>query len=133
VVGLEAAAPAILQAWARVQDARLIIIEGHNPPTPPDYPKPNNRVRAMLASRACRSSIMIGRALDAPSMRKILTRLADLEAPWNCPHGRPTMRHLAVLPECGVSLEGVTGDGEGRGVEGGCEEEEEEEEENGSD
>lgn len=52
----------------------------------------------MLASRACRSSIMIGRALDAPAMRRILSRLAQLDAPWNCPHGRPTMRHLAVLP-----------------------------------
>ena len=52
----------------------------------------------MLASRACRSSIMIGRALDAPVMKRILARLAELEAPWNCPHGRPTMRHLAVLP-----------------------------------
>jgi hypothetical protein len=58
-----------------------------------------SRVRAMLASRACRSSIMIGRALDGPSMRRITARLANLDAPWNCPHGRPTMRHLAVLPD----------------------------------
>ena len=52
----------------------------------------------MLASRACRSSIMIGRALDGRTMRAVLAHLADLEAPWNCPHGRPTMRHLALLP-----------------------------------
>jgi hypothetical protein len=58
----------------------------------------------MLASRACRSSIMIGRALDAPVQRRILSRLADLDAPWNCPHGRPTMRHLAVLPAVAPGL-----------------------------
>ncbi|KIY99177.1 hypothetical protein MNEG_8784 [Monoraphidium neglectum] len=58
----------------------------------------------MLASRACRSSIMIGRALDPPLMRRILARLAELDAPWNCPHGRPTMRHLAVLPSAAPGL-----------------------------
>ena len=52
----------------------------------------------MLAMRACRSSIMIGKTLDRRSMRKTLDHLADLDSPWNCPHGRPTMRHLAVLP-----------------------------------
>ncbi|PRW39172.1 mismatch repair endonuclease PMS2 [Chlorella sorokiniana] len=57
-----------------------------------------SRVRAMLASRACRSSIMIGKALHPRTMRQILDHLANLEAPWNCPHGRPTMRHLALLP-----------------------------------
>ena len=52
----------------------------------------------MLASRACRSSIMIGRALDLRTMRLILEHLSQLHSPWNCPHGRPTMRHLALLP-----------------------------------
>lgn len=28
---------------------------------------------------------------------QILERLADLKSPWNCPHGRPTMRHLVDL------------------------------------
>ena len=55
------------------------------------------RVRAMLAMRACRSSIMIGKALDAKTMRRVLDNLSELQAPWNCPHGRPTMRHLADL------------------------------------
>ncbi|QDZ21121.1 DNA mismatch repair protein PMS1 [Chloropicon primus] len=55
------------------------------------------KVRAMFASRACRSSIMIGQTLDKRSMYKILDNLVTLEAPWNCPHGRPTMRHLFVL------------------------------------
>lgn len=28
---------------------------------------------------------------------QILKHLADLKSPWNCPHGRPTMRHLTDL------------------------------------
>ncbi|KAL1225142.1 DNA mismatch repair protein PMS1 [Cardamine amara subsp. amara] len=56
-----------------------------------------SRVRAMLASRACRSSVMIGDPLRRNEMQKIVEHLADLESPWNCPHGRPTMRHLVDL------------------------------------
>ena len=83
-----------------------------------------SRVRAMLASRACRSSIMIGDALGRNEMQKvrtlifhgysnllkakllqilihillqILEHLVGLKSPWNCPHGRPTMRHLVDL------------------------------------
>lgn len=55
------------------------------------------KVRAMLASRACRSSVMIGDSLGRNEMQKILRHLADLKSPWNCPHGRPTMRHLVDL------------------------------------
>lgn len=54
---------------------------------------------AMFASRACRSSIMIGTALSHKEMEKVVQRLADVEHPWNCPHGRPTMRHVGeILP-----------------------------------
>lgn len=77
---------------------------------------------AMFASRACRSSIMIGTALSQREMDKIVSRLADIEHPWNCksfallvvsvnieqavwshyssisgPHGRPTMRHVGEI------------------------------------
>ncbi|EFJ46988.1 hypothetical protein VOLCADRAFT_61856, partial [Volvox carteri f. nagariensis] len=55
-------------------------------------------IRAMLASRACRSSVMVGRPLNRGEMRRLLDGLADLRQPWNCPHGRPTMRHVCVLP-----------------------------------
>ncbi|KAL3648019.1 hypothetical protein CASFOL_008987 [Castilleja foliolosa] len=55
------------------------------------------KVRAMLASRACRSSIMIGDSLGRNEMQKILEHLSGLKSPWNCPHGRPTMRHLVDL------------------------------------
>ncbi len=56
-----------------------------------------SRVRQMLASRACRSSVMVGTALNRAQMRRLLARMADTEHPWNCPHGRPTMRHLVNL------------------------------------
>jgi DNA mismatch repair protein PMS2 len=56
-------------------------------------PRPS-RVRRMFASRACRSSIMIGHTLTLKQMQTILRHMGEIEKPWNCPHGRPTMRHL---------------------------------------
>ncbi|EST07880.1 DNA mismatch repair protein, C-terminal [Kalmanozyma brasiliensis GHG001] len=56
-----------------------------------------SRARAMFASRACRKSIMIGTALNKSRMSAVLTNMGTIEQPWNCPHGRPTMRHLACL------------------------------------
>ena len=55
------------------------------------------RVRSMFASRACRSSVMIGKALRRSAMKRLVENLADLRSPWICAHGRPTMRHLALL------------------------------------
>lgn len=68
------------------------------------------KVTAMFASRACRSSIMIGTALhkeemqkvrtltgyptffadpanSTPVFRQIVRNLSGLDQPWNCPHG----------------------------------------------
>ncbi|XP_065087794.1 mismatch repair endonuclease PMS2 [Ochlerotatus camptorhynchus] len=56
-----------------------------------------SRVRAMFASRACRKSVMIGKALSMAEMKKLLSHMGEIEQPWNCPHGRPTMRHLVNL------------------------------------
>lgn len=53
------------------------------------------KLRAMYAMRACRSSIMVGTALDAPQMSRLVRGLQHVEHPWSCPHGRPTLRHLA--------------------------------------
>lgn len=55
------------------------------------------KVVAMYASRACRSAVMIGTALHTRDMERIVTRLEHIEQPWNCPHGRPTLRHLVDL------------------------------------
>ena len=75
-----------------------------------------SRVRTMLAMRACRCSIMIGKALDAKTMRRVLDNLSDLQAPWNCPHGRPTMRHLADMRKLRKrSRDGAGGGGDGGG------------------
>jgi DNA mismatch repair protein PMS2 len=56
-----------------------------------------SKARRVFASRACRSSVMIGRVLSLREMRTIVDHLGDLHQPWNCPHGRPTMRHLVTI------------------------------------
>ncbi|XP_076779731.1 mismatch repair endonuclease PMS2 isoform X2 [Arvicanthis niloticus] len=56
-----------------------------------------SRVRQMFASRACRKSVMIGTALNMSEMKKLITHMGEMDHPWNCPHGRPTMRHIANL------------------------------------
>ena len=55
------------------------------------------KVRKMFAMRACRSSIMIGKTLSWKQMEKVVTHMGTIDKPWNCPHGRPTMRHLCGL------------------------------------
>lgn len=52
------------------------------------------KVWQLLACRACRGAVMIGKALRVSEMEQILRNLGGLQQPWNCPHGRPTMRHL---------------------------------------
>jgi len=59
-------------------------------------PRPG-KVRKMFAMRACRSSIMIGKTLSMKQMRNVLEHMGKIDKPWNCPHGRPTMRHLTSL------------------------------------
>ena len=77
----------------------LIFLLGDNPSgRATTVPRPS-KVRKMLAMRACRSSIMIGRALSQRQMERVVRHMGEMEKPWNCPHGRPTMRHL-----CGLDL-----------------------------
>ncbi|CAM6090707.1 unnamed protein product [Calypogeia fissa] len=56
-----------------------------------------SRLRAMFASQACQASRMVGDALSKKEMEQVVSRLAELEAPWTCPHGRPTIRHMFDL------------------------------------
>jgi hypothetical protein len=42
---------------------------------------------------------MIGTSLRHNDMKKIVSQLQTIDQPWNCPHGRPTMRHLADLTQ----------------------------------
>lgn len=56
-----------------------------------------SKIRALFAMRACRGSIMIGQHLSRKTMSNVIRNLGLLDKPWNCPHGRPTMRHLIEL------------------------------------
>src|SRR6202000_2536862 len=58
-----------------------------------EVPRPS-KVRRMFAMRACRSSIMVGRTLTPRIMQTVVGHMGEIDKPWNCPHGRPTMRHL---------------------------------------
>lgn len=79
---------------------------------PGSVPRPS-KVRKMFAMRACRSSIMIGRTLTHTQMGKVVKHLGELDKPWNCPHGRPTMRHL-----CGFGVWDASGWKEGDSQDG---------------
>ena len=71
-----------------------------------------SRVLSMFASRACRSSVMVGtvsqhiirripissgQPLNKAIMKRLVSHMGETEQPWSCPHGRPTMRHLVDL------------------------------------
>ncbi|KAK2807887.1 hypothetical protein FQN50_005278 [Emmonsiellopsis sp. PD_5] len=74
-------------------------------------PRPS-KVRKMFAMRACRSSIMVGKTLTIKQMENVVKHMGMIDKPWNCPHGRPTMRHLMSLgqwnqwDECGFGEDG---------------------------
>ncbi|KAJ9099264.1 hypothetical protein QFC21_004145 [Naganishia friedmannii] len=57
----------------------------------------SKKARAMFAMRACRKSVMFGKALSRLQMQQIVRHMGEIDQPWNCPHGRPTMRHLMNL------------------------------------
>ncbi|KAF2684205.1 DNA mismatch repair protein MutL [Lentithecium fluviatile CBS 122367] len=93
----------------------LIALVLDNPPssstlTCSHIPRPS-KVRRLLASRACRSSVMIGKSLKKGQMEAIVRHMGSMDKPWSCPHGRPTMRHL-------YGLDRWEGWGEGDGVVG---------------
>ncbi|KAI4203709.1 MAG: hypothetical protein LQ350_001710 [Teloschistes chrysophthalmus] len=50
-------------------------------------PRPS-RTRHLLASRACRSSIMIGKTLQMQQMQAVVRHMGELEKPWNCKNPR---------------------------------------------
>ncbi|EMC96566.1 hypothetical protein BAUCODRAFT_33929 [Baudoinia panamericana UAMH 10762] len=74
----------------------LLHLLSEAPPGSSEILRPK-KVQRMLAMRACRSSIMIGKTLMHRQMVKVVRHMGEMEKPWNCPHGRPTMRHLASL------------------------------------
>ena len=60
---------------------------------------------------------MIGRALSHGQMEKVVRHMGEMEKPWNCPHGRPTMRHL-----CGLGAAFGNGNGDASRKERGWDE-----------
>ena len=64
-------------------------------------------------------------------MVKIVRNMGTIDKPWNCPHGRPTMRHLLALDGWKVWVEDDSprphergdnaGDGTRDGNQGWCE------------
>ena len=65
---------------------------GHFEPIP-------SKLRSKMASRACRTSIMIGDTLNKSEMAKIVHNLSTLNKPWACPHGRPTIKLLRQIKQ----------------------------------
>lgn len=49
-----------------------------------------DKIHRILATKACRMSVMIGEHLQKSRLEKIVKNLSTLERPWKCPHGRPT-------------------------------------------
>jgi DNA mismatch repair protein PMS2 len=95
--------------------SELLALIMDNPPssslsTSPHIPRPS-KIRKLLASRACRGSVMIGKTLRKSKMEDIVRHMGSMDKPWSCPHGRPTMRHL-------YGLEKWDGWEEGNGVSG---------------
>lgn len=75
-------------------------------------PRPS-KVRRMFAMRACRSSVMIGKSLTKAQMAKLVRHMGEIDKPWNCPHGRPTMRHVLGLRNWEGWREGMGSEGPG--------------------
>ncbi|WWD09461.1 hypothetical protein V865_007585 [Kwoniella europaea PYCC6329] len=64
------------------------------------------KARSMFAMRACRKSVMIGKSLNKTQMVNLLRNMGTIDQPWNCPHGRPTMRHLIKIDQPAKSRSG---------------------------
>ncbi|KAK7981900.1 hypothetical protein PG988_004138 [Apiospora saccharicola] len=75
----------------------LVALLADHPATSENTAPRPSKVRKMFAMRACRSSVMIGKSLPHRQMEKLVRQMGELDKPWNCPHGRPTMRHLCTL------------------------------------
>ncbi|KAI0506214.1 hypothetical protein F5B22DRAFT_470830 [Xylaria bambusicola] len=90
----------------------ISLLQDHQSSSAKTVPRPS-KVRKMFAMRACRSSVMIGKSLSIKQMEKLVRHMGELDKPWNCPHGRPTMRHL-----CGLGAWDDLGWKEGDGCDG---------------
>lgn len=97
-------------AFAPTDLEELLALLLDNPPsssvsTLRHIPRPS-KVRQLLASRACRSSVMVGKTLKKSQMERIIRHMGSMDKPWSCPHGRPTMRHVFELDKWEGRLDG---------------------------
>ena len=81
-----------------LEELIALLAESPSSSSSENVPRPT-KVRRMLAMRACRSSVMIGKTLTPKQMGALVRKMGEIDKPWNCPHGRPTMRHLCGLQE----------------------------------
>jgi DNA mismatch repair protein MutL len=51
-------------------------------------------VRARIASASCKAAVKAREALSGEEARALVHRLMELENPFTCPHGRPTVVRL---------------------------------------
>lgn len=56
----------------------------------------------MFASRACRKSVMIGKALSKSDMKKLVNHMGEIEQPWVSIFMPPHKEFIPFL--CSVSL-----------------------------
>lgn len=63
-----------------------------------------SRVRAMFASRACRSSVMIGTSLCQSDMRRLVDQMGTIEHPWVKPSASPPAEHRLILSVFRIAL-----------------------------
>jgi DNA mismatch repair protein MutL len=50
-----------------------------------------------MATYACKNAYKVGDRLKASEMRGLLDSLYKMDAPFNCPHGRPTIASLGKI------------------------------------
>lgn len=50
-----------------------------------------------MATYACKNAYKVGDRLKASEMRGLLDSLYKMDAPFNCPHGRPTLASLGNI------------------------------------
>ncbi len=81
-----------------LEELIALLAENFTSSSSENVPRPT-KVRRMFAMRACRSSVMIGKTLTLKQMSVLVRKMGTIDKPWNCPHGRPTMRHVCGLQE----------------------------------
>eukprot|EP00347_Sterkiella_histriomuscorum_P000590 403375263 len=63
-----------------------------------DYLMPK-KIMQVLALKACRKSVMVGKKLERRQQYEIVSGLSNLKDPWICAHGRPTMRYIMDIQD----------------------------------